>query len=291
MNAVLLANPLARQGSKPLNLPATRVDLRDTDAVCRHFDAPLWIVQGGDGTLHRLLSHLPANVAPPPIAVLPAGTTNMTARDLNPTRGLRACAIRARHAAGQANSGKPLHESHRPLLEIRDGAATHYGWFFAMGAVPDAIRAFHQTEGARGLVPLNLARAMLGALRGRRLGVPTTFDGGEDTHACDLHTLMCTTLERLLFNSTPYWNASAGRMHVTWIDARELARSGRSLLRDALRLLRGDGAALPAAYHSGDRDCVRLGFQGAYTIDGELYEAQDSALTVRYSDRFRWILL
>ena len=96
MPALLLTNPRAGLGGPRLKFNGATVALgeRDLPDVAEY---DLLIVEGGDGTLQRVMTELlvksPA-AALPKVAVLPGGSTNMAAADINQHRSFRQCAAR-----------------------------------------------------------------------------------------------------------------------------------------------------------------------------------------------------
>ena len=92
---ILLTNPRAGLGrtSARLSRGSASCWVPGRFPTCPGFS--LLVLAGGDGTLQRTLTealeHTPAS-ALPPIAVLPAGRTNMTAADLNRHRRFAHCA-------------------------------------------------------------------------------------------------------------------------------------------------------------------------------------------------------
>lgn len=122
MPALLLTNPRAGLGRQRFAFK----DAADHARVVlgeQQLPAPrgheLIIVEGGDGTLQRVMTDLLAKTeakALPPIAVLPGGRTNMSAADINEHRRFRRCASRLQ-AILQGASAAPLQI--RSLVEVR----------------------------------------------------------------------------------------------------------------------------------------------------------------------------
>ena len=118
MPALLLTNPRAGLGRQRFAFKSatahTRILLGE-QALPDPSRHDLIIVEGGDGTLQRVMTDLLAKTeaqALPPIAVLPAGRTNMSAADINRHHSFRRCAASLTRilegAAPPATQPRPL---------------------------------------------------------------------------------------------------------------------------------------------------------------------------------------
>jgi hypothetical protein len=98
-------------------------------------------INGGDGTVHCVLTRLFGEEAPsgtiPPIAVLPSGRTNLIAKDL----GAMSDPIAAlEHLIALADQGLSGHLVKRQLISLDTGdGPPALGMFFAAGALADAL--------------------------------------------------------------------------------------------------------------------------------------------------------
>jgi len=140
---------------KALALLATRPEVRHVEtqdgshvpealARFKREGVGLLVVNGGDGTLQRVLTELlrAPGVAPwlPRIAPIRGGRTNMTASDLgarlNPIRGLTEVLDAAR--AGLLD----LRAVERPVLRVEFGpdGGVHYGTFCGLGMLYRAVQ-------------------------------------------------------------------------------------------------------------------------------------------------------
>ncbi|HVP67525.1 MAG TPA: diacylglycerol kinase family protein [Anaeromyxobacteraceae bacterium] len=128
-------------------------------------------VNGGDGTLSRIATALPAGWGDPPwppLAPLPAGSMNNVARAHGHRGGPERTLRRILRHRGE---GLPLPVVERDLLRVvAPGHPNRLGFLFATGA---AVRFLERWGGTEGAGPLRaawlLARALASALAGGRL--------------------------------------------------------------------------------------------------------------------------
>jgi len=242
-------------------------------------------INGGDGTAQGVLTELWSSPGPrPQLAILPGGTTNMSANDLNRSRRLDRALARLR-----AQSALPAAERRRvvrPLLRVEvDGAPTQFGLFLAAGVILRGMRHFREFVGARGLTGelaggISVLRGLAGVARGSGSWANTPgstvelADGGEVWP--DQILLIATTLERLLLGFTPWWTDEPGPLRVTG-----LSRAPRSLLRMAPSLVRGRRHPRLTAAH-GYRSAAVTGLTldggGGFALDGEVFPLAEGAV-------------
>jgi hypothetical protein len=257
--------------------------------------ADIIIVLGGDGTLQSVLDQLPGETAidTRPLAVVPCGSTNMTAMDVgcrhSPARTLRL--LRDRLDAGQT-----LPTVVRPVLRLRrKEAAPLCGMFFGAGIITDGVRYFRERvrggriigEAASGLAMLRmLSRLVTDGARAAAVRAGATEQGRPLADGTFL-LLFATTLERLLFGLRPYWGTEQAAMHFTAIRDRP-ARFWRSLPH----LARGRGHRLdPRDFHSRNLHTLDLDLAGDFVLDGEIHAngagdrvlRMDAGRTVRFA--------
>ena len=238
-------------------------------------------INGGDGTIHTLLSaclRRGALAELPPLAVLPGGTTNMNARDLGGGGALRP-AMRAFLALRERpRSTWPL--TYRPVLQVRAGDhSQHAGLFFSFGVIVRGVEFWQHTLrsspfGAGGSVAAAVARTAWGLARRQppfdtatRVGL--RFDDGCAFQA-DVSGLIVTVLERLVLGTRPFWGPGVGPLACTYMDARP-----QRFLLHLPALLRGREAALPSArgYHSRRSERLSLDIDEPWLLDGEILHA------------------
>ena len=139
------------------------------------------LLSGGDGTIQHALSwllhHVPGGEQRsaddlPAIALLPGGSTNMTALDINSTRGwqrtLRAFLQQLTVAISTATVPALVE---RRLVTVRDGNRIHAGFFVGAGAIVRGIEYCNEVLFAGGAARrestagLAMARTIWGVLR------------------------------------------------------------------------------------------------------------------------------
>lgn len=262
----------------------------------KHQDAlatDLVVANGGDGTLQKVLTalfqHNDADSLPT-LAVLPSGTTNMSAFDINHQRSFITCARSLQRLLTEA---QPPAQRVCALC-VDQGEARHLGFFFGLGDIVRGIEYFHhRITHASTRNQLGAGLAMLGTLwsivrRREPFDRPTTlqmrFTSITDTPTTlglrDARLMFATTLDRLLLGWRPYWGDAVGA------DARYTVVQDHAyrLLRNFPALLQGQPSALmteETGYESGALDTLELRFDGPFTLDGELYEgASDTPVTL-----------
>lgn len=243
-------------------------------------------VNGGDGTVQAVLTAL-EEVAPsvtaaggriPPLAVLPAGSTNMSAHDLG-------CGGRLadRLAALLALRDRPPSAwtlEHRAPLRVTDARGrARSGFFFGAGTIVRGIRYWHEAlahgggagEWGAGAA---LARVAWGIARRQppfadALSVRLALDDGAPEPR-DLSFLLVTGMRRLFLGIRPFWGPGEGPLACTWVDHRP-----KGFVRHLPALLRGRGEALaePDGYHGRRPAQVKLELEEAWVIDGEIFPA------------------
>lgn len=254
----------------------------------------LVVISGGDGTVQATLTALLQRrsfVEAPLLAVLPSGTTNMTAGDVG-LRGNRERALRRVLAwASSPEPGGRIVE--RPVLRVQSapGRPAVYGMFFGAVGIVQGIRFCQgeiHTRGLRGEIGPGVALALLAldALRGQsghlaaeRVGIG--LDGRPPEQGTYLLALV-STLERLFLGLRPYWGVGTGPLHYTSVRAgpRHLLR----LLPRALRGYRHHRLTEENGYASHNVNEVRLFLDSSFTVDGEIYPTDSQAGPVVVSD-------
>jgi diacylglycerol kinase (ATP) len=253
-------------------------------------DVDLLVINGGDGTAHAALTIIGRGevfTKPPLLALLCAGTTSMLPRDVG-VPGSSATALsrilRWAKSTDQSLTVLPRHvlqvqrPSHQPAL---------FGMFFGAGAVCQGIKVFHSgvnPMGWRGeLMPgLTLLRMLLAILCRDHSKVPplltkTSLDGQPSEERENLF-ILTSTLDRLFLGMRPFWGTENGPLHFTAVGA-----DSKRLLRLLPYLARGqkNRYATPAnGYLSHNVHEMKLGMDGDFTLDGELYDAEQGPLTI-----------
>lgn len=230
------------------------------------------IIHGGDGTVQHAISTLLQSLRPdqlPMLAILPGGTTNMTAGAINASRSLRRCLPRLENALIHSDSF-----SSQPALRIETANHTIHGFFFGVGAIVHGIRYFHQHRSRLGFSHhIAFARTLWGIFRGQPPYThPVTIDQVETSHEVDL--LIVSVLDHLIFGTTPFWGQEPNRTRLTQID-----HDAEDILQSLPLLLRGKSPSR-RGYRSQNIDQIELIFDDSFTVDGELFETAGAPITI-----------
>lgn len=244
-------------------------------------------INGGDGTVQCALTTLMCGspfAKPPLLALLRAGTTSMTAGDVGlagtPARALR------RLLAHAARPTRATEVRRRQVLKVQAGVDgdPRCGMFFGAGAIVRGIELFHRRLEGRAprgeLGPgLAIARLLFAILRRDTdyapplsVGIGLNGDAPEWRHCS---ALLVSTLDRLFFGLRPFWDVEPGGLRFT-----ALASEPRHALRVLPALLRGRRHRLGTrgnGYQSQPVSELRLCMRARYTIDGEIFEADERA--------------
>ena len=204
-------------------------------------------VSGGDGTGQAVLTALfhkrPFQVLPP-LALLAAGTTSLTAADVglkgNPVRALQ------RLIAWSGKVGRVGHLARRAVLRVQYGAgsAPLYGMFFNAAGIVQVTRArWDGRRRARSRImrggmgtAVMVGKYLLGLALGRRVVDPTRIGirlDGELLGNSDYLALLITTLVHLSVGIRPFWGDGRGPLKFTAIthDPKHLLLAAPSLFR------------------------------------------------------------
>lgn len=315
MGAGLLVNPRSGRGSgKGLALAETlagdrRVMVRvieDFTRLREHLrefaDAGVsdLFISSGDGTIQAIQTELAeAALFPtlPRLALLPHGTTNMTAADL----GFRHRQIAAQADFIRRGEARDLRRRHTlRVVNPRDGRPRH-GMFLGTGAVAEATlfcqRAFND-KGVKG----NWATfATLAAAVGKSLltkadpADTSRFDrpfpiaverAGAAPVSGDQLLFLATTLDKLILGTRPFWGGKSEAIRSTVIPY-----PVPSVLRWLLPLMYGgENRASPKGAVSFSAREISIRSPVSFVIDGEFFEApRDEPLRIEAGPLFTYI--
>ena len=256
-------------------------------------------INGGDGTAQQTLTAMLNGdwPDPPTLAVLPGGTTNMTAHDLNGGKlgllpALRAFLDAAQRATppGLTPQTPGLTPKNRRIIRVRcDGQADQYGFCFGLGAIVRGIRYCHEriyrTRIPKGLAPgVAMLRAFYGIARREPVfaeGLPVTLryagcEPAAQSERLDTSFMCISTLERLFLGMTPFWGSGTGDLAMTIV-----RENPERLLRTLPALLRGQPTrhlTPDKGYSSRRLDCLQIESDGQYMLDGEIFPVVESPL-------------
>jgi len=291
-HAILAAVPgaryLATHGSEEV-VPALERLLAD--------DCHLLVLNGGDGTVQKVVTELLPRTTPanrPTLAILPGGTTNMTARSINGGALSFRQALRA--LAQRAGSSTAIIE--RPAVEAEQPSGTRLaGFFWGMGAILRGIEYCQSTVYGTGIggeqaSGVALARTVIGIARRQPPfsgGVTVTLAGTEPSGRFAASILLATTLEQLFLGIRPFWGDAPGALRGLLIE-----EPAQRLVRNLPALLRGrPNRHMTAAtgYHPLASDRLQVSSAGRFTLDGELFDFEPGPLTLRPTAPLRFLRL
>lgn len=240
-------------------------------------------VNGGDGTVQAALTVLLGPATPfarlPLLALLPGGTTNMTAADVG-LRGGRERGL-ARLIAAAAGAARPATvERHVVGVDRGVGEPVQFGMFFGTAGICRAIeycrQAVHPLKVNSGLASALTLAGLFRRLLFQRGGSDAVLSGdriavaldGQDPQAAEHFLLLVTTLDRLVLRSRPFWGTGSGGLRYTsvrWPPRGLLTRVPRVMYGGAPRRLP------PETYESRCADRISLTMDCPYTLDGETF--------------------
>lgn len=254
-------------------------------------------INGGDGTVHAVLTELMGlGCELPELAIIPGGTTNMTANDLNDKAALEVTLHRlAEETAVSRNERRVVH---RPMLRAEaEGISPQYGFCLSAGATLDGMEHFKEKVGSRGLrgelaAGISVLRGLAGLMRGEsawtRRRDTTVSVAGAELH--DQILVISTTLERMLLDFTPWWGKGTGPIHLT-----ALRRKPEAIVRRAPAFLRGrghPGFTLQNGYYSENVPRFELKPDSGFALDGEIFDpGPDVSVHVSATDPIRFLRL
>lgn len=237
-------------------------------------------IAGGDGTVQAVLTELlknPLAAKMPKLAILPCGTTNMTAADVG-LRGRPATAL-VRLLAQWRKGDLGPYECRRHVLRVENavGYPPQWGMFFGAAWIYQAIQICRDKVESRGLRSDWAAGITLIGMLLTQLVRHDVFRGEEMERLIDggaavtgLYSLMlATTLDRLVMGSRPFWNQGGGPVRLTSIryPPRRLWSAGPRILYG------GEQRRFPSDdYESRGAGRVELVMSCPFTLDGELFE-------------------
>ncbi len=251
-------------------------------------------INGGDGTVDAVLTEMIAGgkfQSPPLIAILPGGTTNMTAKDIGLPGRLHRSLKRLAHLSAGPRHAVTCKKSH--LIEVRrqPGAPPLYGFFFGTAAIANGVLLsrryldrpkFHAGLGIAATIGAALFNILAGGKKtcqgdGQELFQGETIQVSPDgaDHGRQLYLLnLVTTLDRLLFRSKPYWGAEAGALRYMAV-----RHPPARLLRALYPVFYGGKTRrFPSTdYHSCNAKTIAFQMRGSFVLDGEIYHAPSGA--------------
>ncbi|MFT4625132.1 MAG: diacylglycerol kinase (ATP) [Myxococcota bacterium] len=233
---------------------------------------PLLVVDGGDGTLHRVLSTASSVWGDDPlprVAILRGGTMNIVADSIG-SRGASTDVL-ARIVA-HVRAGEPLRRTVRWAL----GVEGRLGFLFGNGIVARYLEVHYEGGGsvwnAARLLGAGALSAMVGGPLAQRLSRPWTgevvLDGASHGRR-DWTAVAIGTVEQIGLQFTPFPDvaSSPGQLQLV-----EVGGGIGSLARDLPNIYLGRHLKRPGnATRLGRRVILRGDSEMAYMLDGEFY--------------------
>jgi diacylglycerol kinase (ATP) len=261
----------------------------------------LLVVNGGDGTLQRVLSELlRGEIFPttPLVAPLRSGRTNMCALDLGTTRKPVRAMERILAAAAEDRVDPLIVERHIMRVAIEPDGVVEYGVFCGLGTIHRAIRLVHsmfppgRSQGVFG------AGIVIGALIMRMIsgaggGTVTPDDleitiDGKVLRRRPYRLVIASTLDRFFLRLRPFWGEEAAPVRLTTL--------GRRVLTNPVRVLKAVRGVRPVKPHpdkpigSYNAHRVEISLDCGLTIDGEMFDpVPGRRLTITAEDVVRFV--
>lgn len=276
---------------------ADLTSIREATASMLDAGVDVLAVNGGDGTAQAVMTELfRLGRAWPDLAVLPGGSTNMTANDINTTYRLRKAlaglSVQVAKAPGERR------RTFRTLMKISvPGRGTEYGLFMTGGVALRGMVHFRDKVGGKGFrgelaAGWTLVRGMAGLARDRGGWSdvpPFTLAPAGTVQAWDDQILMvASTLGRLFLHFQPWWGGGEGPIKLTGVRQRP-----EKLIRTAPALLRGkENRRLTPEKGYRSMRVAGLSLTGGegFAIDGEIYPLEDGQIvTVEATDPIGFI--
>lgn len=269
--------------------PETAVALHETIEELARQKVECLVVDGGDGTVGKVLTVLYASSYPnhklPMIALLPSGNTNLIAADVGfGKRGSEA--LEHLHSLAQEGRLAENIKQRNPLVVSWPGQkrTPELGFFGGAGAFTRGIEIAHQPDilntyahDAAVLATLMITAKQLLSPKLRNQWLEGTPAGlGLDGQPADIRNrflFLCTGLHQLSHKVWPFWQPAGDvdkGMHYLDVEAHP-----ERLLGAIWNLLRGKAPAWlqqSRSYASGTAARIRLRSEQSFVLDGEVLE-------------------
>ena len=239
------------------------------------------VVNGGDGTLQRVLTEIHRHrvfARAPMIAPLRSGRTNMNALDIGSRRNPVKALVTLMAAAADGSLARRIVERPVMRIDLGDDAGPQYGMFCGFGTVHRAIELTHRVFpkgraqgvfGAGIVTGLLMTRAALGSARD--VLTPDAIDirlEGEPVHEREFKLVIATTLDRFFLGMRPFWGTEPAPIRFTALsrDAMRFATSVDVIRGRRPRAADRNGFCVSRNVHSSE-----LRLDCGVTIDGEMH--------------------
>jgi diacylglycerol kinase (ATP) len=272
---------------------------RILDEMAREQVSELFI-SSGDGTVHAVQTDLAERrpfAAFPLLALLPHGTTNMTAADL----GLKVTSVaaQAEFIAARSASARKSRNTLR-VLNAGDGKVRH-GMFLGAGAASTATRFCQEAVHKTGLTGDWATFATLAAAVARSLLTPADPNdkeridrpypigvsvGNQVLAPVPRLLLLATTLDSLILRTRPFWGGRSGPIRLSLFPY-----PVPSIVRWLLPLMYGgENRSVPDGALSWSVDRFAVSTTDSFVVDGEFFAPpSDEPLRVEAGPSFTYL--
>lgn len=264
----------------------TPADMESVLETFKREHTGLILINGGDGTVQAILTilyKLYVNDPKPLLAVIPSGTTNMIAGDIG-LRGKRERAVRRLLESVRENRVENFLIT-RPILRVSTerGQIPVYGMFFGGAGIYAGIEYCRNKIHTLGLSgELGPALAMLNVIGSFAFGSKKVLKPSriqmdvnkESPVTRDCMLIYATTLERFFLGLRPFLKTSSAPVYFSAIES-----NPKHMLRILPSFVRGKRHRLftrENGYESRNIERVALHLEGGFTLDGEMYSADEN---------------
>jgi diacylglycerol kinase (ATP) len=251
-------------------------------------------INGGDGTIHAVLTELfrqPARGPVPVLALLRSGTASMIARDVGLCGSRRGALSRLLTWIDTGCGSAAVVQRSILKVERVPGQEPLYGMFFGAAGICQGIKFCLDRVHATGIsgqlaAGLTLGRFLFAAAcRDKRVLSPvlaTVVLDDEPAEQREYLLILMSTLERLFLGLRPYWGDEAAPLYYTALGPRpgHLLRALPSLLRGK----KGRFVIPEHGYFSRKVQEARLTLAGGFTLDGELYPLDNQVTRITVTE-------
>jgi diacylglycerol kinase (ATP) len=239
-------------------------------------------ISSGDGTVHAVQTDLAERrpfAAFPELALLPHGTTNMTAADVG--LKIRSVAAQAEFIAKKSAAGHKQRHTLR-IINAGDGKVRH-GMFLGTGAVAIATRFCQEAVHGTGLTGDWATFATLATAVARSLFSPVDpHDQKRIDRAYPIGVslanqvvdeaphllLLATTLDKLILGTRPFWGGKRGPIRLSLFPY-----PVPSIVRWLLPLMYGgENRSVPKGAMSWSTDRFSVSTPAPFVVDGEFFD-------------------
>jgi diacylglycerol kinase (ATP) len=264
-----------------------------TEFACKQID--VIAVNGGDGTVHAVLTELfrQANGGPIPLlTILRSGTASMISRDVGLNGSPQVSLKRLVKWTDGGKRDPAIVQRSILKVETTSGQEPLYGMFFGAAGICQGIQFCLNRVHTKGLggelaAGITLARFLIPAANKKNnfifpVPVKIGFNSGPEEKR-DVLLILISTLDRLFLGIKPYWGSQKNApLHYT-----ELGAHPRRLLLMLPSLLCGrQHHFLTPENGYVSRNIHQAGFvyTGSFAIDGELYTPENRPERITVSE-------